>query len=576
MSTLLVGFPLFLRIKHHRPADSAPSQTLPGNRRICLSAASKEMNLPLTNVYSTRWVSPVSSHQASSSCRLCSFANPSRKPQDLPLRRKCLAFLWPSAHRKLPASHLGGRVHPILAFFSSEEEVFEPEGGAEGGCEAFDWAAEEDLVEQLELVDSLRQLGVDYHFRLEIEGFLSSLVGSLTGRVSDEIGDDLHSTALLFRLLREYGIGHSQPSVDVIQSCFKETKASLKAGNEADIKGLLSLYEAAFLVVEGEDEVDEAREFVVEHLGNLRRSNSLRNPLLAEQIDHALELPLHWRMPRMHTRWFIDHYARKEDYIPALLEFAILDFNLVQSIYKEELQEMSRWWRSLDLVCDDLHFIRDRLVENYLWAAGFSFLPELGRCRTANTKMNCFITTIDDVYDIYGTLEELELFTDAVKEWKITESKELPHYMKIILVTLFNTIEDIAHTYYEEKGLDVLSCLKQVWVDLCKSYMVEARWYYTGYIPTFDEYLENAWISSSGVIGLTVAYCLSQDFMANSFQDLEFYRDTVQLSCTLFRFHNDLVTSRAEIKRGDTPKSIECYMKEKNVSEWIAREGIAS
>ncbi|KAG0455554.1 hypothetical protein HPP92_024846 [Vanilla planifolia] len=410
---------------------------------------------------------------------------------------------------------------------------------------------EEDLVEQLELVDSLRQLGVDYHFRLEIEGFLSSLVGSLTGRVSDEIGDDLHSTALLFRLLREYGIGHSQPSVDVIQSCFKETKASLKTGNEADVKGLLSLYEASFLVVEGEDELDEAREFVVEHLGNLRRSSSLRNPLLAEQIDHALELPLHWRMPSMHTRWFIDHYARKEDYIPALLEFAILDFNLVQSIYKEELQEMSRWWRSLDLVCDDLHFIRDRLVENYLWAAGFSFLPELGRCRTAITKMNCFITTIDDVYDIYGTLEELELFTDAVKEWKITESKELPHYMKMILVTLFNTIEDIAHTYYKEKGLDVLSFLKQVWVDLCKSFMVEARWYYTGYTPTFDEYLENGWISSSGIIGLTVSYCLSQDITANSFQDLEFYRETVRPSCTLFRFYNDLVTSRAEVKRGD-------------------------
>ncbi|KAG0455064.1 hypothetical protein HPP92_024356 [Vanilla planifolia] len=245
---------------------------------------------------------------------------------------------------------------------------------------------------------------------------------------------------------------------DLLQS-FKSGYESSELAIKEDVKCILGLYEACFLAVGGENEADEAIENLTERLLKFREKQLSAS--LCEQIDHALELPLHWRIPRLHTKWFIDAYEKQDNMNPKLLQFAKLDFNLLQSIYKKELKEISRWWKNLGLTSFEISFARDRLVENYLWAIGCSYEPQFWRCRMNITKFGTLLTTIDDVYDVYGSLDELQLFTTAIIEWNINAIHHLPNYMKIILRALFDTINDVANTVLTEKGLDILPYLKR-------------------------------------------------------------------------------------------------------------------
>ena len=72
-----------------------------------------------------------------------------------------------------------------------------------------------------------------------------------------------------------------------------------------------------------------------------------------------------------------------------------------------------RWWKNLGLT-ENLSFARDRLAESFMCSVGLAFEPEYTCLRKWLTKVVILILIIDDVYDVYGTLEELKHFTNAV------------------------------------------------------------------------------------------------------------------------------------------------------------------
>ncbi|TMX05068.1 hypothetical protein EJD97_002558, partial [Solanum chilense] len=100
---------------------------------------------------------------------------------------------------------------------------------------------------------------------------------------------------------------------------------------------------------------------------------------------------------------------------PLLLELAKLDFNILQATHQQDVKNLSRWWKK-SWLAEKLPFTRDRIVESLLWIAGMMFEPQKNEyCRTMLTKVLAMVTVIDDIYDVYGTLDELEIFTDAIQ-----------------------------------------------------------------------------------------------------------------------------------------------------------------
>jgi hypothetical protein len=77
---------------------------------------------------------------------------------------------------------------------------------------------------------------------------------------------------------------------------------------------------------------------------------------------------------------------------------------------------VQRWWKSSGFA--ELNFTRDRVVEIYFSIASSMFEPELATCRAVYTKSTICNVILDDLYDSHGSVEDIKLFTEAVKRWR--------------------------------------------------------------------------------------------------------------------------------------------------------------
>ncbi|TYG47415.1 hypothetical protein ES288_D11G336600v1 [Gossypium darwinii] len=289
-----------------------------------------------------------------------------------------------------------------------------------------------------------------------------------------QIDDDLYTASVRFRLLREHGCNTFNKFID--------EKGEFKESLISDVKGMLELYKAAHFQLHGETILEEALAWTMFHLK------------LAETT-----------LPRLVARSYIPYICEGSATLDKnLMKFAKLDFNMVQHLHKEELSKINRWWR-------------------------LYFEPVYTIAITFMIKVISLTSILDDIYDAYGTYEELEIFMEAIQRWDIDQ---LPDYMKQSQV-----------------------------------YHAEAKWLHENYIPTMEEYMPIALVSC-GYLLLTIASCVGMDDSITKETFIWAFNDPkiCRASNTIFRLMSDIVNHKFEQERGHVSSAVECYMKQHGVS----------
>ncbi|KAM0936976.1 putative beta-cubebene synthase [Dioscorea sansibarensis] len=408
-------------------------------------------------------------------------------------------------------------------------------------------------LEKMELIDALQRLGVAYHFEVEI-GEELCLIRSTAA--SSESNDDLHTVALRFRLLRQ----HNCYMPSEVFNRFMDDESKYKEEMRNDLEGLLSLYEAAYLGIPGEDQLDEAIDFTRSHLKSLVKDVE---PRLARKIEHALETPLRRRMNRLNARLYMSIYeedieTRNDD----VLELAKLDFDILQLLHREEVKNISIWWNDLGFTTKHT-FIRDRIVEAYFWILGVYFEPQYSKARMMTVKVIAILSVMDDAYDSYGTLRELQLFTLAIQRWELKQEDQLDENLQLVFMAICNTMKELEDEALKDGKLYRLDYLKREFEKAALLWTKEAKWREEGYVPcSLAEHLDlSVKTAAYHVLAYASLLGIEEEVTRETLEWATSFPPIMKYLGTIARLMDDAADSEFEAKREHVATAISSCMK---------------
>ncbi|KAH9321015.1 hypothetical protein KI387_015654, partial [Taxus chinensis] len=404
-----------------------------------------------------------------------------------------------------------------------------------------------DLHERLFVIDTLQNLGIDRYFKKEIKHALDYVYrfwnsGGI-GKGSYDTISNVNDTSMGFRILRLHGY---IVSPEVIKN-FRDEKGeffSFSNKTRREAEDMLSLYKCSQIAFSGETIMKQAKKFTKHYLQNRNNKKQYLRDHLARTVEFVLKYGFHRSLPRMETRFYIEHFGIANDLRfscignEKYLELAKLDFNVVQTIHQKELQQVHRWW--IDSGFRKLKFTRERHIEIYFAMAAGMFEPEYGDCRMAFTKIGSLLVVLDDLYDKSTSDEDIKLFNKSFNRWDPNKFDQIPEHIKICYMGLYNTINELGKQASKVQGRDMLQYFQKLWKVQLEAFTKEAEWSKHKYVPTWDEYIDVAKVSGGfGTTLLTSIHMMGEVISDDILRQLDHRSKALHLVCLTTRLIND-------------------------------------
>ncbi|TVU20492.1 hypothetical protein EJB05_36701, partial [Eragrostis curvula] len=100
-------------------------------------------------------------------------------------------------------------------------------------------------------------------------------------------------------------------------------------------------------------------------------------------------------------------------------------------------------------------YIRERPVECYFWALSIFYEPHYAKGRMMFAKLIKLMSLFDDIFDSYGTVEELHQFNKAMQRWDKEGAEQVGKCYSYVLSCFSKTLDEcVADAGASPVGID--------------------------------------------------------------------------------------------------------------------------